>query len=200
MAGPHTRKGSFCFRLCILWVGGQIGAKTASKIQCSSPHMGFTVLLPTLRRGWWQHWWRREDHILRGRAPFMMDPRRSQWRRAAKKKVVRRHRVSSNNRILFPSSAPGKASGSSHHLRRMFQSLKGRGIQQQSNGQSCDWIVVGIINYCAVGPLTACFGQFCLFIVSLLVLALLSCLTAWGNYEWGKQIWYVILLYVDICW
>lgn len=82
-----------------MWVGGQIEAKTASKIQGSSPRMGLTELLPTWGRGWWQRWWRRENPILWGRGTIHDVPQEEDRGslQGANRKAARRLEVSANS-------------------------------------------------------------------------------------------------------
>lgn len=94
-----ARKSGLCSRLCILWVGGQVEAKTSGKIQGSCPRMGLTELLPTWGRGWWQRWRRREDPILWGRGTIHDGPQEEDKGslRGTNREAARRHGMCGNS-------------------------------------------------------------------------------------------------------
>lgn len=94
-------EGSLSPGPCILGVGGQVEAKTAGKIQGSSPGMGLTELPPTWGRGWWQGRRRGGGPILWRRGTIHDGPqeveRGSLWGGAAKREAARRHGVSGSS-------------------------------------------------------------------------------------------------------
>lgn len=101
-------KVSFCSRLCILWVGGKVEAKTMAKVKVAAFAWNLE-LLPTLGKKWWQHWHRRDGPILWGIGTIPDRPQKEPVRRGSKYKSSQKIQWNSNN----PSQSPHSDSGSS---------------------------------------------------------------------------------------